>query len=187
MSRIGTTLRKCSFSRPTFRVTTSPAFSRTRRCFMTPNLVIASLDSSSVSVRPSRASSWSSRSRRVGSASALNTRSSSAVMETSIGDQMVTCQPRVYRCRVFLGDVLRSSAHGDHRRRAGDRMLKASYKLLFTIAWFLIPLVVLVWRNAFRSRRGTLARAVVATLVAWVWLVAIRGYRATRRYDTAEA
>jgi len=66
-------------------------------------------------------------------------------------------------------------------------MLKASYKLLFTIAWFLIPLVVLVWRNAFRSRRGTLARAVVATLVAWVWLVAIRGYRATRRYDTAEA
>ena len=117
-------------------------------------------------------------------------------------------------------------------------MLKASYKLVFTILWFLIPLVVLGWRNAFRSRRATLARAVVATLVAWVWLVAssiwvtridlalattaaevdrvvlgdggrhigailigwapsavltlawwaaIRGYRATRRYHTAEA
>jgi hypothetical protein len=117
-------------------------------------------------------------------------------------------------------------------------MLKASYKLLFTFVWFLIPLVVLLWGNALRSRRATLVRAVVATLVAWVWLVAssiwvtrldlalattaaevdrvvlgdggrhigailigwvpsavltlawwaaIRGYRATRRYDTAEA
>ncbi len=50
-------------------------------------------------------------------------------------------------------DALRSSAHRDHRRRAGDRMLKASYKLLLTLAWW----------------------------------AAIRGYRATRRYDTAEA
>ena len=35
-------------------VTTSPASSSTRRCFMTPNRVISSSDSSSVSVRPSR-------------------------------------------------------------------------------------------------------------------------------------
>src|SRR5688500_8364751 len=52
---------------------------------------MSSSDSSSVSVRPSRAKSRSSRKRRVGSASALNTRSSS-VMTAIIGDQIVTCQ-----------------------------------------------------------------------------------------------
>src|ERR1035441_10521228 len=56
---------------------TSPASSRTLRCFITPNRVISSSDSSSVNVRPSRWKSRSSRKRRVGSASALNTRSSS--------------------------------------------------------------------------------------------------------------
>ena len=50
-------------------------------------------------------------------------------------------------------------------------MLKSSYKLLFTIVWVLIPLVVLAWRNRFDSRRATFARAFGATLVAWVWLV----------------
>ena len=45
--------------------------------FITPKRVISSSDSSSVSVRPSRSKSRSSRRRRVGSASALNTRSSS--------------------------------------------------------------------------------------------------------------
>ena len=61
----------------TSRVTTSPASSSTRRCFITPKRVISSSDSSSVSVRPSRSKSRSSRKRRVGSASALKTGSSS--------------------------------------------------------------------------------------------------------------
>src|SRR4030081_1201450 len=48
---------------------------------MTPKRVISSSDSSSVSVRPSRAKSRSSRKRRVGSASALNTPSSSGTTQ----------------------------------------------------------------------------------------------------------
>ncbi len=44
-SRIGTTFRKCSFSRPRLRVTTSPASSSTFRCFMTPKRVIGRRDS----------------------------------------------------------------------------------------------------------------------------------------------
>lgn len=51
-------------------------------------------------------------------------------------------------------------------------MLNASYKLLFTGVWVLIPIVVLLRGNAFRSRRSTLVRGIVATLVAWLWLVA---------------
>src|SRR6185437_11777244 len=88
--RIGTGFRKWSFSRPRLRETTSPAPSNTFRCFITPNRVIASCASSSVSVRPSRSNSRSSSIRLVGSASALKTRSSS--MPPIIGDQMVTCQ-----------------------------------------------------------------------------------------------
>src|ERR671918_2656080 len=92
ISRIGTGLRKCNFSRPDRRVTTRPASSSTRRCFITPKRVMSSSDSSSVSVRPSRRNSRSSRWRRVGSARALKTRSSSSTRGT-ICDQMVTCQP----------------------------------------------------------------------------------------------
>jgi hypothetical protein len=51
-------------------------------------------------------------------------------------------------------------------------MLKDSYKHLLTGVWILIPIVVLVWRNGFRSRRATLLRAVGATLAAWAWLFA---------------
>src|SRR5262249_50392246 len=57
ISRIGTGFRWCSFSRPERRVTTRPASSSTRRCFMTPKRDISSSDSSSVSVRPSRSKS----------------------------------------------------------------------------------------------------------------------------------
>src|SRR3954452_11899411 len=57
---------------------------------MTPKRVISNPDSSSVSVRPSRSKSRSNRCRRVGSANALNTRSSA--MRTTIGDHLVTCQ-----------------------------------------------------------------------------------------------
>jgi hypothetical protein len=78
---MGTGLRKWNFSRPVLRVTTSPASSSTFRCFMTPYRVISTADSRSVSVRPSRANSRSRRNRRVGSASALNTRSSSVTSE----------------------------------------------------------------------------------------------------------
>src|SRR5207248_7469135 len=90
--RIGTGLRKWSFSRPCFRETTRPASSSTRRCFITPNRVIASSPSSSVSVRPSRSKSRSRSRRRLGSASALKTASSST--GRIIGDHMVTCQVR---------------------------------------------------------------------------------------------
>src|SRR6266568_2095029 len=86
ISRIGTGFRKCSFSRPDRRVTTRPASSRTCRCFITPNRVISSSDSSSRSELPSRSKSRSSRCRRVVSASALNTRSSSAIAFLIIGD-----------------------------------------------------------------------------------------------------
>src|SRR4030095_5796742 len=74
---MGTGFRKCSFSLPDFRVTTSPARSSTRRCFITPKRDISSSDSNSVKVWPSRANSRSSRNRRVVSASALKMRSSS--------------------------------------------------------------------------------------------------------------
>src|SRR5258707_5665604 len=90
ISRIGTGLRKCSFSRPCRRATTRPASSSTRRCFITPKRVMSSSDSSSVSVRPSRSKSRSSRWRRVPSANALKTRSSST--PRMICDQIVTCQ-----------------------------------------------------------------------------------------------
>ena len=43
ISRIGTRLRKCSFSRPDLRVVMSPASSSTLRCFITPKRVISSL------------------------------------------------------------------------------------------------------------------------------------------------
>ena len=56
ISRIGTGLRKCSFSRPDRRVTTRSASSSTLRCFITPKRVIASSDSSSVSVQALTAS-----------------------------------------------------------------------------------------------------------------------------------
>ena len=41
ISRIGTGLRKWCFSRPTLRAVTSPASSRTLRCFMTPKRSVA--------------------------------------------------------------------------------------------------------------------------------------------------
>src|SRR3954469_24221506 len=87
-SRIGTGFRKWSFSRPRRRVTTRPASSSTRRCFITPKRVIGRRPSSAVSVCPSSANSSSRRPRRVGAAIALNTSST----PERIGDRMVTCQ-----------------------------------------------------------------------------------------------
>ena len=78
MSRIGTGLRKWSFSRPRRLVTTSPASSSTLRCFMTPNRVMENLSSSMPRVCPSSRNNSSSKSRRVGSARALNTSSTTA-------------------------------------------------------------------------------------------------------------
>jgi hypothetical protein len=50
--------------------------------------------------------------------------------------------------------------------------MKGSYKHLLTAVWVLIPLVVLGWRNTFRSGRATLVRGTVATITAWAWLFA---------------
>src|SRR5918994_3309432 len=108
INRIGTGFRKCSFSRPCRRVTTRPASSRTRRCFMTPKRVISNPDSSYISVRPSRLKSRSSRKRRVGSASALNTRSS------SVPGAYVTKRSHVNRRRYRVRD------------RGGDELHKGS-------------------------------------------------------------
>src|SRR2546429_9781318 len=72
-SRIGTGFRKWSFSRPRFLVTTRPAASSWFRCFITPKRVIRNRPSSALSVCPSSLKRASSRRRRVGSASALNT------------------------------------------------------------------------------------------------------------------
>ena len=74
-SRIGTGLRKWSFSRPRRLVVTSPASSSTFRCFITPKRDIGNRRSSALSVCPSCSNSSSSRLRRVGSARALNTAS----------------------------------------------------------------------------------------------------------------
>ena len=90
-SRIGTGFRKCSFSRPLRLVTTRPASSSCRKCFITPKRVIEKRSSSALNVCPSSRKSSSSRLRRVGSASALNTSS----IAGTIGDCLVTCQSRV--------------------------------------------------------------------------------------------
>src|SRR4051812_38481553 len=89
-SRIGTGFRKWSFSRPRRREATRPASSSTLRCFITPKRVIGSLSSSALRLWPSCSNSSSSRLRRVGSASALNTSS----MPPTICDRLVTCQAR---------------------------------------------------------------------------------------------
>ena len=75
MSRIGTGLRKWSFSRPRRLVTTSPASSSTFRCFMTPKRDMENRSSNVPRVCPSSRDSSSRRLRRVGSARALNTSS----------------------------------------------------------------------------------------------------------------
>src|SRR5207253_4979879 len=77
-SRIGTGLRKWSFSRPRRLVTTRPASSSCFRCFMTPNRVIRNRAWSAPNVCPSSRKSRSRRLRRVGSANALNTSSTAA-------------------------------------------------------------------------------------------------------------
>ena len=87
-SRIGTGLRKWSFSRPRRLVTTRPASSSCFRCFMTPKRDISKRPSSALSVCPSSRKSSSSKLRRVGSARALNTSST----PESICDLLVTCQ-----------------------------------------------------------------------------------------------
>src|SRR3954454_6158506 len=73
--RIGTGLRKCNFSRPRRRLTTRPASSSTRRCFITPKRVIGKRSSSAPRVWPSARNSSSSSARRVGSARARKTSS----------------------------------------------------------------------------------------------------------------
>src|SRR5665213_648059 len=115
-SRIGTGFKKWRFSRPCRLETTSPAPSRSLRCFMTPKRVMAKRASSSVSVCPSCRKSSSSNSLRVGSASALNTGS----MERGYVPQRVTCQG----VPVDIGGIP-SARFGDrrprrHRRRVGD-------------------------------------------------------------------
>ena len=108
-SRIGTVFRKCSFSRPRRRVTTSPASSSTLRCFITPKRVIGNRCSSALSVCPSSLNSSSSRVRRVGSARALNTSSTRRM----IGDHMVTCQGR------GGGDIGHRGPRASQRRASG--------------------------------------------------------------------
>src|SRR5262249_47251454 len=85
--RMGTGLRKCNFERPTRCVVTSPASSRTRRCFITPKRDISNARSISPSDWPSRSKRPSRIARRVGSASARKTASS---MGSRTGDPSVT-------------------------------------------------------------------------------------------------
>ena len=93
MSRIGTGLRKWSFSRPRRLVTTSPASSSTLRCFMTPKRVMENRSSSMPRVCPSSRNNSSSRSRRVGSARALNTSSTPALYVTFWSHVKVVVRP----------------------------------------------------------------------------------------------
>src|SRR5450759_851546 len=111
-SRIGTGLRKWSFSRPRRRVTTRPASSSCLRCFITPKRDISKRSSSALNVCPSSRKSSSSRLRRVGSARALNTAST----PTNIGDYLVTCQSpadQASACRLNPPDAC------EHPRGAG--------------------------------------------------------------------
>src|SRR5262249_8349497 len=85
--RMGTGLRKCNFERPTRCVVTSPASSRTRRCFITPKRDISNTRPISPSDWPSRSKRPSRIARRVGSASARKTASS---MGSRTGDPSVT-------------------------------------------------------------------------------------------------
>src|SRR5262245_34651899 len=123
--RIGTGFRKCSFSRPRLRVLTSPASSSTRRCFITPNRVIATRRSSAPSVWPSRLNSSSSRLRRVGSARALNT--------SSIRGLYVTRRSHVKReAKVF--DVAVSSPPSTSARADAPEVLERFHPAVR--AWF---------------------------------------------------
>src|SRR3954468_10281048 len=132
-SRIGTGFRKCSFSRPRRRVTTSPASSSTRRCFMTPKRVIGNRASSALSDCPSSSNNASRRLRRVGSASALKNSS----MPRTIRDQMVTCQVQASLAAVSTQGVSHiSKASADRvevrgRDLTGDLMGRLSFTEYF--------------------------------------------------------
>ena len=97
-----------AFPCPDFRVTTSPARSSTRRCFITPKRDISSSDSNSVNVRPSRANSRSSRNRRVVSASALKVRSSS--LDTALQYVTIWSHVNPHGSRALLGRGTRLGA-----------------------------------------------------------------------------
>jgi hypothetical protein len=48
--------------------------------------------------------------------------------------------------------------------------MKEVLKLALTTVWLAIPVFVVGWRNSFRSRWATAARALAALLVSWMWL-----------------
>src|SRR5262245_1870645 len=163
-SRIGTGFRKCSFSRPRFFVTTSPAPSSTRRCFMTPKRVIGSRRSSAPSVCPSCLNSSSSSLRRDGAARARNTAST----VPPICDSLVTYVNRLRpggRAQEFqeLGalrivSISRCPVRREDRAQA-DRRGRAREGTLSTHvapALFSSPLVLLSEgaRRAVRERHG---------------------------------
>src|SRR6476659_1413844 len=115
MRRMGTVLRKCNFSRPRRRLTTSPASSSSRRCFATAIRVMLWPAVRATRVWPSCSNSVSRRARRVGSASARNTVSIAA----RIGNQMVACQELAISGNALIMGLERLVATGRHP--AGDR------------------------------------------------------------------
>jgi hypothetical protein len=48
--------------------------------------------------------------------------------------------------------------------------MKEVLKLALTTVWLAIPVFIVGWRNTFRSRWATAARALAALLVSWMWL-----------------
>jgi hypothetical protein len=50
--------------------------------------------------------------------------------------------------------------------------VRHGYKVVLLAGFLVLPLLTLVWGNAFRSRRRTLLRAAAAVAVGWGWLLA---------------
>src|SRR5207253_1670372 len=143
ISRIGTGLRKWSFSRPCRRGTTSPASSSTRRCFITPKRVMASRSTMLVSairtqrtgrLKPRPASSRC-RSRSIWSGTSTSRQVRTCRAQSCLTcDRMVTYHPDMDDDRVFraLADPTRRHLLDRLFQRDGRTLTELESELAMT-------------------------------------------------------